>query len=333
MLRALELARKGKGRTSPNPCVGAVLVSKGRLIGEGYHRKAGSPHAEVEAVRDARKRGNSPAGATLYVTLEPCCTHGRTPPCTELILKEKIKRVVIAAQDPNPAHAGRGLKLLRKAGIRVESGLLEKEATDLNRDFNHWIVSGLPWVTVKIAMSLDGRITRPRGEGQWLTGVAARTVAHQMRAEADAIIIGAETARQDNPALTIRIPGWKGKQQPWRVVMTRSGKLSKRLTLLSDDYQDRTIVYKRRSWKAVLQDLGRRGVMNLLVEGGGKLCGSILESGFGNELAIFIAPHLSGTSKMSFDWSRGLLKSIALEKVEVESVGKDWLMKGSICGS
>ena len=193
--RALELARLGAGLTLPNPRVGAVVVRGNKIIGEGYHRKAGSPHAEVNAVADAEKRGHSVEGATLYVTLEPCSTQGRTPPCTGLILQKKIARVVFAATDPNPAHAGAAARLLRKAGVKVFSGLLAEEAAALNRDFNWWIVQRRPWVVAKIAVSLDGRIVTPEGDDRWLTSSAARTVAHELRWESDAILVGAETAR------------------------------------------------------------------------------------------------------------------------------------------
>jgi len=191
MRRALELARRGWGLTLPNPRVGAVLVRSGKIIGEGFHRRAGGPHAEVNAVTDANRRGHSVAGATLYVTLEPCSTQGRTPPCTELILREKIARVVFGATDPNPAHAGAATRLLRKAGVEVFSGLLAEEATALNRDFNWWIVHRRPWVVAKIALSLDGRIVTPEADDRWLTSTAARTIAHELRGESDAILVGA----------------------------------------------------------------------------------------------------------------------------------------------
>ena len=254
--RALELARLGAGLTLPNPCVGAVVARGNKIIGEGYHRKAGSPHAEVNAVADAEKRGHSVEGATLYVTLEPCSTHGRTPPCTGLILRKKIARVVFAATDPNPAHAGAAARLLRKAGVVVSSGLLAEEAAALNRDFNWSIVQHRPWVVAKIALSLDGRIVTPTGDDRWLTSLAARTLAHELRWESDAILIGAETARQDNPRLTVRLPGRSGKIQPWRVVMTRSGKLPRGLHLFADRHRDRTLVFQRRSLKEVIAMLG-----------------------------------------------------------------------------
>lgn len=192
MREALGLAQKAKGLTSPNPCVGAILVRNGKKIGEGFHHKAGSPHAEVLAVRNAResKYGSQINGSTLYVTLEPCCTYGKTPPCTEMIIREKIKRVVIGTLDPNPAHAGKGPRILRKAGIDVKTGVLRNECSFLNRDFNYWITHRRPWVTLKMAMSYDGRITRPPGEGSWLTSNESQKKAHELRLESDAILIG-----------------------------------------------------------------------------------------------------------------------------------------------
>ncbi len=203
MRRALELGVLGSGLTLPNPRVGAVLVRGGKILGEGFHRRAGGPHAEVNVVTDARRRGHSVAGATLYVTLEPCSTQGRTPPCTELILREKIARVVFGATDPNPAHAGAAMRLLRKAGVEVSSGLLAEEATALNRDFNWWIVHRRPWVMAKMALSLDGRIVTPAGDDRWLTSPEARTVAHELRWESDAILVGEELENPGKPFVVI----------------------------------------------------------------------------------------------------------------------------------
>src|ERR1700744_2443619 len=254
--RALELAQLGSGLTFPNPRVGAVLVRGGKIIGEGFHLRAGTPHAEVHAVADAKKRGHRVEGATLYVTLEPCSTHGRTPPCTGLILREKIARVVFAATDPNPKHAGAASRLLKKAGVKVSHGLLAKEATELNRDFNWSITKERPWVVAKIALSLDGRITTPSGDDRWLTSPEARHAAHELRWESDAILIGAQTARADNPQLTVRLPDRQGKIQPWRVVVTRSGRLPKSLHLFSDEHKARTLVFRNQSLKKILAELG-----------------------------------------------------------------------------
>src|SRR2546425_8760294 len=171
---ALRSARRGRGCTSPNPMVGAVLVQGGRIFGQGWHRRAGEAHAEIEAIRDAARRGHATKGATLYVTLEPCCTHGRTPPCTDAIIDAGIARVVVGATDPNPAHAGRGLEILRRAGMEVVAGVLEDEAMRLNESFNHWIVHGTPFVTVKAAMTPDGKLATGTGDAKWITRPAAR---------------------------------------------------------------------------------------------------------------------------------------------------------------
>jgi len=205
MQKALRLARRGYGTTSPNPMVGAVLVKGGKLIGRGWHRQAGGPHAEIEALHDAQRHGHHPQGAVLYVTLEPCCTHGRTPPCTDAIIAAGIKRVVIGATDPNPQHSGRAFKILRRAGIEVIHGVLIDECVRLNEAFNHWIVQHTPFVTVKAAMTLDGKIATVTGESKWITGEKARAYGMKLRQEADAVLVGINTIIADNPSLTVRV--------------------------------------------------------------------------------------------------------------------------------
>jgi len=323
--RALELARLGSGLTLPNPRVGAVLVRGGKIIGEGHHQRAGGPHAEVRAVADARKRGHTVAGATLYVTLEPCSTHGRTPPCTALILREKIARVVFAATDPNPAHAGAAARLLRSAGVCVSSGLLAAEAASLNRDFNGWIVHHRPWVVAKIALSLDGRIVAPPRDDRWLTSPAARTVAHELRWESDAILIGAETARQDNPRLTVRLPGRRGKVQPWRIVVTRSGNLPRHLHLFADRHRDRTLVFQNQPLEEVVAALGACDVSHLLIEGGGQILTEALQKNLVNEVAFFIAPSVMGTLPRAL---KKLDAPLRLRDVSYRAVGPDLLCRG-----
>jgi diaminohydroxyphosphoribosylaminopyrimidine deaminase/5-amino-6-(5-phosphoribosylamino)uracil reductase len=323
--RALELARLGSGLTFPNPRVGAVLVRGDQIIGEGFHRRAGTPHAEVHAVADAKKRGHRVAGATLYVTLEPCSTHGRTPPCTELILREKIARVVFATTDPNPAHAGAAVRILERAGVKVSHALLAKEANELNRDFNWSITMRRPWVVAKIALSLDGRITPPPDDDRWLTSPEARRAAHELRWESDAILIGAETARADNPRLTVRLPGRKGKRQPWRIVMTRTGKLPKSLHLFSDAHKGRTLVFRDHPLKAVLDDLGRREILHLLIEGGGEILTEAFRQKLVNEVAFFIAPSAMGTATRAL---KKLGAPVRLVAVRYETVGPDLFCRG-----
>jgi diaminohydroxyphosphoribosylaminopyrimidine deaminase/5-amino-6-(5-phosphoribosylamino)uracil reductase len=323
--RTLELARLGSGLTFPNPRVGAVLVRGGRVIGEGFHRRAGQAHAEVNAVADAKKRGHRVEGATLYVSLEPCSTRGRTPPCTELIRRQRIARVVFAAQDPNPAHAGAATKLLRAAGVEVSHGLLADEAAALNRDFNWWIVHRRPWVVGKIALSLDGRITTPPGDNRWLTSPESRRAAHELRWEADAILVGAETARRDNPHLTVRLPGRRGKVQPWRIVVTRTGNLPRTLHLFSDRHRERTLVYRDRPLPEVLAELGQREVTHVLIEGGGQVLTEALRAGLVNEVAFFIAPACMGTAARALGQ---LDRALRLRDVRYEQAGPDLLCRG-----
>ncbi len=333
MKRALELAWLGSGLTLPNPQVGAVLVRGGKIIGEGYHRRTGGPHAEVNAVADAKKRGHRVAGATLYVTLEPCSTQGRTPPCTELILREKMARVVFGATDPNPAHAGAAMRLLRKAGVEVSSGLLAAEATALNRDFNWWIVKRRPWVVAKIALSLDGKIVTPEGarmrDDRWLTSSAARIVGHELRWESDAILIGAETARRDDPRLTVRLPDKAGKEQPWRVVVTRSGKLSRTLNLFTDRHRDRTLVFRGEALEGVVMALGAMEVSHVLIEGGGKILTEAFRKKLVNEVAFFIAPAVMGTATRALG---KLGAGVRLREVSYREVGGDILCRGVVSG-
>ncbi|MCE0484751.1 MAG: bifunctional diaminohydroxyphosphoribosylaminopyrimidine deaminase/5-amino-6-(5-phosphoribosylamino)uracil reductase RibD [Methylacidiphilales bacterium] len=318
--RAIELAQRGAGLTLPNPRVGAVLVRGGKVLGEGWHRRAGSPHAEVVAVAEAKKRGRPVAGATLYVSLEPCSTQGRTPPCTELIIREKIARVVFAATDPNPAHAGAAARLLREAGIKVSSGQLADEAAALNRDFNWWIVTRRPWVVAKIALSLDGRIVTPSGDDRWLTSPAAREVAHELRWESDAILVGGETARRDNPRLTVRLPGHRGKTQPWRIVVTRSGKFPSSLHLFSDRHRDRTLVFQNQPLEKIVETLGAWDISHLLIEGGEKVLTEAFRKKLVNEVAFFIAPALMGTVPRALGKLTALIR---LRDVSYRKVGSE----------
>ena len=333
MARALELARLGLGYTSPNPCVGAVLWKGGRILGEGYHAQAGRPHAEVEAVRDACRRGNAAriAGATLYVTLEPCSTVGRTPACTDLIRREKIARVVVAARDPNPHHAGAGFNILRKAGIAVATGLLAEESAELNRAFNHWIVTRRPWVTAKIARSLDGKIAARPGDDRWLTGPASRRLAHELRRESDAIVVGGETARQDNPKLTIRLPGQR-KPQPWRIVWSRGASLPVDLHLFSDVHRARTRRMQG-SLKKIMVQLGSEEITHVLLEGGGRLLAEAFAAGLVNEVAFFIAPIALGTEAEALAALPGLPRTVALAHPSWQKVGADLFCRAQVVPS
>jgi len=290
MRAALAEARKGVGKTAPNPAVGAVLVRSGRILAKGCHRAAGCPHAEIEALRNLPS-ASSAKGATLYVTLEPCSTHGKTPPCTEAIISAGIARVVYGAQDPNPKHAGRGKDVLERAGIAVGHGVLGAECEELNRYWNKWIRTGLPYVTAKCGMTLDGRIASPPGR-RWITSEAARRDVMRLRAECGAILIGGGTARVDNPRLTVR--GVRVARQPLRVVWSRSGRIDPKCLLLADEERDRTLVYRGKSLGRVLKDLGSRGVEHVLIEGGGRTLGTAFDQSLVDRIVFYVAPILTG---------------------------------------
>jgi diaminohydroxyphosphoribosylaminopyrimidine deaminase/5-amino-6-(5-phosphoribosylamino)uracil reductase len=295
MRAALREAERGVGLTSPNPAVGAVIVRGGRIIGRGWHHRAGEPHAEIEALSSLRNPAQA-KGATLYVTLEPCSTHGRTPPCVEAIVRAGLARVVVGATDPNPRHAGRGIELLRAAGIETVTGVLGAECLALNEAFNKWIVTGMPWVIAKAGMSLDGRLTRPPGEGPWLTSAESRADAMRLRARVDAILIGANTLRADNPRLTLRgLGGFEGKVQPWRVIVAGgTAPLPRKSHVFSDEHRARTLVYRGKTLRAVLRDLGRRQVTSLLIEGGMRVLGDAFDRRLVDEVCFYLAPIVCG---------------------------------------
>lgn len=322
MAAALDQAKRGVGMTSPNPPVGAVIVRNDTIIGQGYHRKAGEPHAEVEAIRDAAARfPKLLPGSTLYVTLEPCCTHGRTPPCTEAIKAAKISRVVYGATDPNPKHAGRVEEALHGTKVELVQGVLEEECKEIIRPFTKWITTGIPYVIAKSGQSLDGRITRPPGESQWITSEAARTHGRRLRMRVDAIIVGAETVRRDDPALTLRSgTGGQSKPQPWRVVMTRSGVLPPTAKIFTDEYRDRTLVMRGLDYPEVLKELGARGVLSVLVEGGGIILGRAFATQMIDEVYWYVAPRFCGGGRPSIA-GMPLPASVGLDPVQVLPIG------------
>ena len=317
MRAALREARKGLGTTSPNPAVGAVLVSDKKIIARGHHRQAGAPHAEINCLDGVR--AGIPRGATLYLTLEPCSTVGRTPPCTERIIRSGVKTVVIGAIDVNPRHQGRGISLLQGAGINVCVGVLTDECTELNEAFNKWIVTGRPFVIAKCGMSLDGRLTRHPAEPRWITGAAARRDAQRLRSRVDAILVGAETVRADDPRLTVR--GIGGAGQPWRVVVTRSGKLPHNARLFRDRFRERTLVYRRKPLKSVLDDLGKRNVTSVLIEGGGEILGQALDAALIDQVHVYIGPILTGGPVIAFG-GRGASRTEAAARLERVSYSK-----------
>ena len=311
--------------------VGAVLVKRGQIIGRGWHRQAGLPHAEIEALRDAGQHGNSPRGATIYVTLEPCCTHGRTPPCTEALKAASLKRVVVGATDPNPHHAGRGFLILRQAGIEVTAGVLTDECTQLNEAFNHWIVERTPFVTVKAAMTLDGKIATASGESKWITGEKARAYGMQLRRQSDAILVGVNTVLADDPGLTIRdVQSPRSKVQGHklrRIILDSRARTPISAKVVSDEFAAlTTIVVSRTAPKSrvaalakrvnvlvaparnsalrtphsaiplrwLLRKLGAENVTSMLVEGGGEVNASFLLGGLAQRVAFFYAPKILG---------------------------------------
>jgi diaminohydroxyphosphoribosylaminopyrimidine deaminase/5-amino-6-(5-phosphoribosylamino)uracil reductase len=321
---ALEEARKGVGKTAPNPPVGAVIVKNGELLGKGWHRAAGQPHAEREALADAA--GKDVRGATIYITLEPCSTHGRTPPCTQGLIDAGIARVVYAAVDRNPDHAGRADALLQAAGIEVVSGVCREDAEKLLRPFFKVRDTGLPWVIWKSAMSLDGRITRPPCEGQWLTGELARADVQKLRATVDAILTSGETVRRDKPALTIRVPELlAGRQQPWRVVVSDRPE-----TLSLDESMERTLIRPRGDLAEILRNLAsEQGVLSLMIEAGGVFSAAMFEAGLVDEVVVYYAPILCGGPSPGLAGA-GLRESLHLEEIDFQQFGNDLRLRGIV---
>ena len=326
MRAALDEAKKAVGRTSPNPAVGAVLVIDNKIVSKGHHREAGRAHAEIECLRNFG--ASIPARATLYVTLEPCSTAGRTAPCTDAIIKAGLKNIVIGATDPNPQHSGRGIIELRNAGVQVRDGILAKECTRLNEAFNKWIVTGRPFVIAKCGMSLDGRLTRSPNESQWITGCDARRDARQLRASVDAILVGAETVRADNPRLTVR--DMRRTRQPLRVVLTRSGQLPSKAHLFSDKFAARTLIYRRKSLAAVLRDLGKRGITSVLIEGGGEVLGEALDKQLIDKVQIYLGPLITGGPVVAFP-GKGAGKTadaLRLREIVYQQIGQNICISG-----
>ena len=346
MRLALEFARRGEGLTRPNPPVGAVVVKNGRKIGQGWHKKAGGPHAEIFALRQA---GAAARGATLYVTLEPCSTFGRTPPCTAAVLRAGIARVVVAMADPNPKHAGRGLRLLRKAGLQVDVGACGAEAAALLAPFACHMLRQRPFFTLKLGLSLDGRIADRTHSSRWITGPEARDVVQSMRRASDAVMVGAGTVRHDNPSLW---PRPDGKRNPWRVVVVRRGPLPLMAQLFTDEHVARTIVAAPKGWQpacarkirkmgatvlelpktrflpALAKELGQLGILRVLCEGGGILGGELLQVGLVDELCVFLSPMLIGGPVGATGRSRWLLEHAPRFQLrEFRPIGADFFLR------
>ncbi|MCK5834385.1 MAG: bifunctional diaminohydroxyphosphoribosylaminopyrimidine deaminase/5-amino-6-(5-phosphoribosylamino)uracil reductase RibD [Lentisphaeria bacterium] len=326
MQQALELAKRAWGQTSPNPMVGAVIVKDQQVLGEGWHHKAGEAHAEVNAIADA---GMACLGADIYVTLEPCSTHGRTPPCTQAIINAGIKRVFIGCLDPNPNHAGKAIDKLESAGIEVCHSILEKECRELNEHFFHWITTGQPFVMLKMAMTLDGKIATKSGQSQWITGPESREYVQTLRKLCDAIMVGGETVRADNPSLTVREEGWS---QPQRVIASRQNDFDSSLKI----FNDQTPIFfndsPETSWDDLLCDLGQKGVTSLLIEGGGELASRALRARVINKAFFMIAPKILGgkESRPVVGGQNPVQLSEALELIDrkVEIFGQDIMISG-----
>ncbi len=333
MSRALQLAWRGLGYTAPNPAVGALLVKDGRVIGEGYHHRAGEAHAEVAAIESATE---SVRGATLYCTLEPCCHEGpakRTPPCTRRIIAEGIARVVVASLDPNPEVDGRGLQALRNAGVAVSLGPLTGEASRLNEAFAAAVRLKRPFVHLKAAQTLDGYLAAGSGDSRWITDGAARAEAHRLRAISDAVLVGAGTVRHDDPALTVRhVRG----RQPLRVVLGGRRALPEDARLFTDEFAACTIVYRPAAAEVevdlddLLSDLRQRGVTSLLVEGGSRVLSSFLARGLWDKFSLFFGPQILGggirtVCGLGID---SIDKALELKELTVEPIGSGFVVRG-----
>ncbi len=356
MKRALQLAQQRGAEVSPNPKVGAVLVKKGKIVAEGAHERFGGPHAEIVALQ---KAGSRAQGATLYVTLEPCSHYGKTPPCAEAVIKAGITRVVAAMKDPNPLVSGNGFARLKKAGIKVQVGLLEKESRQMNDAFIFSQTQARPKVILKAAMTLDGKIATVKGKSKWITGPAARQKAHELRSSVDAILVGSRTALLDNPSLTVRSPGYK-RNDGWPLRVLLDSKLQVKPSALMFQGSPKTVVFtspnapvalekafwhkgiqvfrvplkeKVLSLKAVLKVLSALSVRSVLVEGGAEVHGSFLKEGLADELALFMAPKLFGGPSPGWVGGPGVLSPETAWKakaVKVEQVGGDYLLTAKL---
>lgn len=355
MREALRLAAHGRGRTSPNPLVGAVLVRDGRIVGAGWHRKAGTEHAEIHALRMA---GELAQGATMYVTLEPCSHTGRTGPCAQAVIEAGVRRVVAAMEDPNPIVSGRGFQMLRDAGVEVSCGLLEQEARRLNEVFVTWVMEKRPFVTLKMAMTLDGKTATANGDSQWITGEEARLRGHELRDENDAILVGIGTVLADRPLLTTRLLDGNGKN-PLRIVLDSHARMPNDMPMLHDEAAPVLIATTEAAPKEnlkrlretgvevlilgagptvdlslLLRTLGERKICSLLVEGGSTVHYSFLREALADKVYAFIAPMLVGgenaTPAVGGEGFSRLADAARLTDIETEMIGKDFCISGYI---
>ena len=355
MRLALREAKKGIGKTSPNPCVGAVVVKNDKVVGKGYHKRAGTPHAEIHALREAGKRAK---GATLYVTLEPCNHEGRTPPCTEAVLRAGISRLVIGMLDPNPGVTGGGADRLASEGLAVLSGILERECREINLPFIKHTITGLPWVIMKAGISIDGKIAAEPGQSTRITGKYSLRRLHTLRNQVDAILIGINTALVDNPSLTTRLHGRGAGRDPLRLVLDAELRLPESALMIQQESSAQTWVFckrgadkRRRSklekagvvvktvpvskgalnLKAVLTELGRAQITSVLVEGGSKVHGSFLQAGLVDQILLFIAPRILGDQGVplaTFSKKKKVDESRQFKIISTRRHGEDVLIDG-----
>ena len=351
---AYELARKGKGKTSPNPNVGALVVKSGRIIGRGYHKKAGSSHAEITALEEAGKKAK---GAVLYVTLEPCAHFGRTPPCVDAIIKSGIRKVVVGMIDPNPLINGRGIARLKEYGIEVETGFLEDKLKKLNEVFIKYITKGLPFVTVKVAQSLDGKIATKTGDSKWITSDKSRAYAHRIRADYDAIMVGVNTVLRDNP----KLEAWFSKKHPIKVIADSHLSTPENAALFSGNspviiatipeaagqetdnrnilaQKAKILVVKEKSGEVNLKDMLKKlaamEITNIIVEGGGTLIGSLFDERLVDKVMFFVSPKVvGGKESLSSVMGKGVARidnAVKISNVSIRHFGEDTLIEGDV---
>ena len=353
MRKALSLARRGLGKVHPNPMVGAVLVKRGQVIGEGFHEFFGGPHAEANAIQSAHDKA---PGSTLVVTLEPCAHYGKTPPCAELIVRNKVKEVVVGALDPNPLVSGKGIRFLKKAGLQVSAGILNKECEALNKDFNFWMRRKMPYVIVKRAQSLDGKIATKTGESRWISGEAARIFSQRLRAECDAVMVGINTVLRDDPLLSVRHR--RNSPQPIKVILDSHLRVSPKARIFSKDskgpvilavtqqasekrrklFQGKAVILEvkekngRVSLRALLSELAKQGVLRVMIEGGGEVIAEAFAEKLVQEVCVFIAPKIIGgrqaVNAVAGEGIRRLQDALELKEMRFERVGRDLLIRG-----
>lgn len=364
MLLAMELAKKGFGLTSPNPVVGSVVVKEGRIVGKGYHKKIGEKHAEVVALEDA---GEKAKGATLYTNLEPCAHFGRTSPCTDDILRYGIKDVVCSIKDPNPIVNGKGIEALQKAGVRVRVGLLEEQAKKLNEGYLKYIETGLPFVTLKAAITLDGKIATSSGESRWLSSPPSRKFAHELRRRSDLIIVGIKTVLSDNPKLTVRLVP-SGGRNPVRMILDSSLKIPISSSVINEADKAKTVIVtvskllnnrqnilKKKVRKLIekgieiwgikedrkgridlvslIHKLGRENIVNVLIEGGSEVFASALKAGIVDKVVVVVTPIILGGTQIPMVGNMGIERlsdALRLRRLYSERSGKDILIEGYI---